>query len=113
MQKTKPKVWVVERPSEPRSPSPKSSTTTTGSKSSIAKPHTKFGPWFKAQFGVKLFSIEQRVKLLDVAEALEGKAEAARFIARQADVNDLLRDAALKGWVAGYEACKAELEKKK
>lgn len=76
------------------------------------KPYTTFGPWFRDQFGKKLFSIEQRVKLLDVAEALEDKAMAARFVARQADVDDLIHDAALKGWVAGYEAAKELWEKK-
>lgn len=77
---------------------------------------TKFGPWFEAQFGHRCSQVHNMVRY----RKLQEKADDASAVARRHrnELNKLERaqrihDAALKGWVAGYEAGRYEASKGK
>jgi hypothetical protein len=75
------------------------------------EPFTKFGPWFKAQFGRDIMLTQPRHELEQKAGAAQQKASRLERQCSEEDRFDYMHDAALKGWVAGYEACKRELGK--
>lgn len=77
----------------------------------MKKTFTKFGPWFKAQFPLKQRSMGSRIRLHERAEAFASRAQVAEAVMHMADHAEAIRDAALKGWVAGFEAGKLEAKK--
>lgn len=82
-------------------------------KQSPKKPYLNFVDWFKGQFPIKQHSIESRVRLGEKVSVLRGRLRVAQVEADNADLAESIRDAALKGWVAGYAAGKYEALKGK
>lgn len=78
-----------------------------------SEPYTKFGPWFKKQFGYNLLSNKAKEALQRKAMAEELSALSLSRKCLEEDRRDDVHDAALKGWVAGYEAGKYEALKGK
>lgn len=76
-------------------------------------PYTEFGPWFKAQFGYNPPSLEEQVKYRKKALAAIDAADRARAVDCEADLRQRINDAAMKGWVAGFEAGKLAAKKEK
>ena len=76
-------------------------------------PYTKFGPWFKAQFGRDVLSDKTKQKMNQECVAMQLAALKLERKTSEEDRFDDVHDAALKGWVAGYDAGKLEAQKGK
>ena len=76
------------------------------------KPFTKFGPWFKEQFPFADAHHKKKAPSWERVSNLKFMLEKAEDEIGLIEESDKVHDAALKGWVAGYEACKREMEKK-
>jgi hypothetical protein len=74
-------------------------------------PYTHFGPWFRGQFGRDVMTDKAKQKL--ELEAAEAQVVALRLERKsnEEDRFDDVRDAALKGWVAGYSAGRLDAQK--
>lgn len=72
------------------------------------KPTSRFGEWFKKQFGREPLSIEQRVRLQERVQALTDHAKGQAMVLSDDVQLAEVHNAALKGWVAGYEAGRKE-----
>lgn len=67
-----------------------------------------FGTWFKKQFGRDVLSDLSKRRLEQEALAAQQKALRLERQSSEEDRMDDVRDAALKGWVAGYDRGYAE-----
>jgi len=67
-------------------------------------PYLDFGTWFEAQFGRTPWDIEKRVRAYERAKDLVDHARGQMRVVEGEDHLAELYDAAMKGWIAGYEA---------
>lgn len=77
------------------------------------KPNTRFYTWFKKQFPISEPHLGKCNEYQCLIDKHKHELMYAELLLENAEHANIVKDAALKGWVAGYAAGKLEGAKKK